>query len=320
MKYIRKKFMMFLLCSILLFVLIFWMGEKQKPLKIVYVSKSSEQSIDFWHSLTEGARMAAEEYDVDYTFLAPIQEKDYQRQNELIEQAIQLKPDVIVLSPADSEKTLPMAKKIKKEGIPLVLVDSVLKEDIADCIVSTDNVKAGEELGKYMNRMGSSEMKIGIVSHVKESSTAIDREQGIRNQLKREIKVRVFGESDYKYSYLQTKKMLKEHPDLTAVIATNEYATLGAAHYIKDAGLSKKIRILGFDSSIKELQLLESGMIQGIVVQRPFDMGYLGVESAVQIAKGKEVEKKIDSGFSFITKDTMFTEENQKLLFPIWLD
>lgn len=317
----KKRNALLLLTAFLGLLLLGVLTEQgRQKIRIVYISKSNEQSIDFWHSLTEGAAMAAEEYEIDYTFLAPLKETDYQKQNALIRETIRMKPDVIVLSPADSEKTLKAAKEIKKKGIPLVLVDSILKEEIADCIVATDNVKAGEELGNYMNTICKGEESVGLVSHVKDSSTAIDRETGIKNVIEAPVVDQVYGESDYEYSYEVTRQMLQAHPEITVIIATNEYATVGAATYIKATEQGGKVKILGFDNSVKELQMLEAGIIDGIVVQRAFDMGYLGIQAATSIAQGKQVEKRIHSGFRLITKESMYTEENQKLLFPIWMD
>ena len=46
-------------------------------------------------------------------------------------------------------------------------------------------------------------------------------------------------------------------------------------------------------------------------------MGYLGVETAVKLLEGEQVETYINSGSELITKENMYTEENQKLLFPV---
>jgi len=45
-------------------------------------------------------------------------------------------------------------------------------------------------------------------------------------------------------------------------------------------------------------------------------MGYLGVEQAYKIISREEFKVQLDSGSELITKDNMYTEENQKLLFP----
>ena len=52
-------------------------------------------------------------------------------------------------------------------------------------------------------------------------------------------------------------------------------------------------------------------------MQKPWNRGYLGVETAVRAVQGEAVEQNIDSGSELITKENMYTEENQKLLFPV---
>ena len=74
--------------------------------------------------------------------------------------------------------------------------------------------------------------------------------------------------------------------------------------------------MVGFDNSIEDVQLLEEGVFVGIVVQKPFNMGYLGIEQAYKILKNEEFKVQLDSGSELITKENMYTEENQKLLFP----
>ena len=97
---------MFPHCSLLLiaaaFLLSYAFGREdreKKQLSIIFISKTIDDS-DFWTQLIDGARMAAEEYEVKFSVCAPETEDDYVRQNELIEQAILEKPDAIVLTPS----------------------------------------------------------------------------------------------------------------------------------------------------------------------------------------------------------------------------
>ena len=75
-------------------------------------------------------------------------EEDVDKQIEIVEQAIEEKPDVILLAAVDKDKLLPVAKKIKEAGIGLIVIDSGLSEDIADCFVGTDNVAAARSVGE----------------------------------------------------------------------------------------------------------------------------------------------------------------------------
>jgi len=74
--------------------------------------------------------------------------------------------------------------------------------------------------------------------------------------------------------------------------------------------------MLAFDSSIKQNELLANGVINGLVVQQPFNMGYTGVKRAVEVAKGKKLPDVEYIEFQYINKENMYEEENLKLIFP----
>lgn len=293
----------------------------QRKWKLTYIVKINDRDNDFWTSLLEGAQMAADEYGVQLSILAPEREDDYEMQNQLILGAIKENPDAIVLSPCSYTEVTETAKKIREAGIYLIMVDSFLDEPIEDSSITTDNFQAGVKMGTYLADKLDEKSVIGIVSHVKESSTAMEREKGLRNGLgkfEQQIADVVFCNSDYEKAYEETKRMLAEHPDMNVIFGLNEYSAVGAARAVRDLGLSGKIQMVGFDNSIEEIQMLEAGIFSGIVIQKPFSMGYLGVEKAVSLLKGEAVSKRIDAGSELITKENIYTEENQKLLFPFW--
>ena len=289
---------------------------------MIYISKSIDENNEFWMALLSGAKMAAKEYNVNLTIWAPKDESDYEEQNQLIEKAIEKKPQAILLSASNYTETTPMAEKIKSKGIKLVLIDSEINSDIADSVVSTGNFIAGQKMGNYMRNFINNDTKIAIVSHVKGSSTALQRENGFRDGLEiyedKIIEV-VYCESKYDKAYDLTKEIIKEHQDINMIAALNEYSCMGAAKAVKELGLEKKIGIMGFDNSLEEVKLLEEGVLNGIVIQKPFNMGYFGVEQAAKIIKGENYIKYLDCGSKLITKEDMYTEENQKILFPFCL-
>lgn len=293
--------------------------DNRKPLNMIYISKSIDENNEFWMALLSGAKMAAKEYNVNLTIWAPKDESDYEEQNQLIEKAIEKKPQAILLSASNYTETTPMAEKIKSKGIKLVLIDSEINSDIADSVVSTGNFIAGQKMGNYMRNFINNDTKIAIVSHVKGASTALQRENGVRDGLgiyEDKIIEVVYCESKYDKAYDLTKEIIKEHQDINMIAALNEYSCMGAAKAVKELGLEKKIGIMGFDNSLEEVKLLEEGVLNGIVIQKPFNMGYFGVEQAAKIIKGENYIKYLDCGSKLITKEDMYTEENQKILFP----
>ena len=73
---------------------------------------------------------------------------------------------------------------------------------------------------------------------------------------------------------------------------------------------------MGVDSSQEAVQLMEHGVFRGIVVQKAFKMGYLGVEETVRLLRGQSYETNIDSGCQLVTPENMYSGEIEKLLFP----
>jgi len=59
---------------------------------------------------------------------------------------------------------------------------------------------------------------------------------------------------------------------------------------------------------------LKAGQIDALIVQNPYQMGYLGVKSVVMAIQGKPVEKKIDTGVAVVTKDKLDQPDIKALL------
>ena len=258
--------------------------------------------------------------DAEIPVMGPENEREVDTQNQMILDAIASEPDAIVLCPSSTDQTAAYAEQIEKAGIRLVLADSTMDEPMGSAVVATDNYEAGYKLGSYMKRFVKEDSVIGIVGHVKGSSTAVGREAGFRAGLGdagSQVAEIVFCDSDTDKAYELTKELLKKYPAMDLIVGTNEYSAVGAARAVRNLGKTDMVHMGSIDSSIEQIQFLESGVFDALVVQKPFNMGYLGVETAVRVTRGEKTEKSIDSGSELITKENMYTEENQKLLFPV---
>lgn len=315
---------MFLCCILTaLFLIIFnllsMQSQDQKVYKMILIPKTIDEKNGFWTSLIAGAELGAEEFKADIEIVGGKSETDVEGQIKCIQEGIEKQPDAILVSPCSYSEMSEALQKVVDHGIKLVLIDSVIDRDIAQGIVATDNYLAGRELGEFTRGMVTDQSQIGIVAYVKGSSTAIERENGMREGLgeyENQIMDVVFCGSSYDRAYKLTVDMLEKYPKMEVIMGTNEYSAVGAARAVKDLGLKGKVKVVGFDNSIEEIQLLEEGVFQGIIIQKPFNMGYLGVEQAVHILDGKKYEKNVDSGCKMITKENMYEEENQRLLYP----
>ncbi|MFD0692946.1 substrate-binding domain-containing protein [Paenibacillus sp. GCM10027628] len=294
----------------------------QKKYEIAVVLKTNNIRSDYWQMVSAGVKAAAKEFDVQIDITGPLSETDTDEQIRNLNDALARKPDAVILAATDYEKLAPSADQIKQSGVKLILIDTPIHSDAGESLIATDNVEAGKKIG--MTLVGPRKdgpLKVLAISDRKNSMAEKDREQGFKEAIASHPGVENAGtyyfEGTEDAAYDQVKRLLSLYPDIQGIAGLNEQATLGAARAVKEKKLSANIRLVGFDSSIYQVKLLEESSLQATIVQKPFNMGYLSVETAVQVLTGVKVNPKINIESLVITKDNMYTQENQELLFPL---
>ena len=289
--------------------------------RVIVVLKTIGPHMEFWQIVRAGIGEAATEYDIEPAIVGPRWERDIDRQIEIFANVIDQSPDAILLAASDYNRLVPLAERAAEEGITIVTLDSALNSDVPVSFVATDNVEAGMKAGREIDALVADDRPIAIVSHIPEVATAIDREQGVRRALEQRdpelILGTFFSENEPERAYGITQELVAQYPDLGGIVALNENSTVGVGRALRDLGVYEQVRLVGFDNSREEIQFLEQGVIHALVVQRPFNMGYLGIRTVVQALRGRDVEPVIHTDSVLVRRDEIFTEENQKLLFPI---
>ena len=286
---------------------------------MIYIPKIRDDTNDFWTSVISGCRMAAEEYNSELEIMAPDKEENIEEQNQLLEKAIEQKPDAILFSPSSMDASDDLLKKAKEQGIRIIYIDSYTDEELQDLTVATDNVEVGRMLGEYARTLINKDSKIAIVSHVKGVSTAVEREQGFREGLgdyANNIVEVVYCNSLFEKSYELTQELMEKYPDLKMIAGMNEYSAVGVGRAVSDAGVKDQIAVVGVDCSQEAINLMEMGVYKGIIVQKAFRMGYIGVEETIHLLNGDAVEKNIDSGCELVTPENMYNSDIERLIFP----
>lgn len=302
--------------------LLLWRNEKKsgnRSCSLIYIPKTEDVTNDFWTSLISGTKMAAAEYGAQLLVLAPDSEQDVSQQEQYLKEAIEAKPDAILISPSSFEGYTELLNKAKKDGIPLVFIDSYTSLEVQDLTVATDNLEAGRKLGEYARTLINEDDKLAVVSHVKGVSTALEREEGFRKglgTLQDNIVEVVYCDSLFSKAEELAKELMVKYPDLKMIAGMNEYSSVGAARAVKKAGKKDSIQIVGIDSSQEAVQMMEEGVFQGFVIQKAFKMGYMGVKETVHMLRGESYSRHLDSGCELVTPDNMYSREIEKLLFP----
>jgi ribose transport system substrate-binding protein len=113
-----------------------------------------------------------------------------------------------------------------------------------------------------------------------------------------------------------SENMLTAHPDVDGLFASAEPASIGAAQAVKSRGLSERVQMVGFDSSESLEKDLRDGVIDALVVQDPFNIGYQAVKTVIAALNGETPQKRIDSPAALVTRDNIDTPEVDALLHP----
>jgi len=278
---------------------------------------------EFWKSIHAGAIKAEVELgDVEIIWKGPLKEDDREEQLQIVETFISSRADAIVLAPLDDRSLVRPVQDAKSQGIPTVVIDSNLQSDVHVSFVATDNYRGGvlaaERIGEQMNGKG----RLLVLRYQEGSASTANREQGFLDTIHEKYTgIEILSDNQYagattETAYRASENLLNRFSEVDAIFTPNESSTFGCLRALQDRGLAGKVIFVGFDSSEKLVEALENGEIQGLVLQNPFRMGYLGVMTAAAFLDGKTVEKVIDTGVSIATPQNMTEPEIQTLLRP----
>ena len=291
------------------------------PLRVTLVLKTETDVAEFWGMLLSGVRKAAEEYGVELEVLISPTETDIERQIALIRQATESRPDVMILSAADYDRCAEATEEAIAAGISVVAVDTDVNAAGRACFVGSNNYQIGQEMGSQMASYLPEGGKVAVIQHMLTTTTGIDRTRGVIDALTKAGNIEILGSYCCDNSVLRaqqiTKELLEDEPDIRGFVCTNEVCNVGAANALVELGMGGRVFVVGCDNSQRQIAFLEQNIIQAIVTQRPFNMGYMAVQQAVRVAQGQTPEDFVEVACVLITRENMYTQENQKLLFPV---
>ena len=273
----------------------------------------------FWQSVHAGAVKAARENNVDVVWNGPATETDFGAQLQIVDAMINRHVDAITLAPIDRKAMISVVDRAADANIPLIVFDSGVDTDRFVSRVATDNYKAGglgaERLAKILNGKG----QVLIVAVQPGAASTEAREKGFEDVMRKNFPgIRIidkrYGMAEIAKSLTVSENMLTAHPEADGIFASNESSTMGAAQALRNR--QGKIKLVGFDWSPTLLDDLNSGLIDSLVVQNPFKMGYESVLTAVKKLDGQPVVKINDLEPRLIEKSNVNDPDVQAQLHP----
>jgi ribose transport system substrate-binding protein len=289
-------------------------GEKPATvLQIAVIPKGTTH--EYWKSIHAGAEkakleLAAQGIAVNIIWKGPLKEDDREQQIQIVENFTGQHVSGIVLAPLDNKALVAPVETAVSGKIPVVIIDSGLQTSAFASFVATDNREGGRiaarELGKLLGGTGNAIM---LRLQVGSASTE-EREAGFLEVMQKDFpNIKLLSTEEHAGATRDTAKTVSENllnkfgSQVNGIFACNESAAAGMLLALRDAGLAGKVKFVAFDSGETLNDGLQKGDIQGMVVQNPLRMGYLGVKTVVSAIRGEKVEARIDTGVGYVTKE-----------------
>jgi ribose transport system substrate-binding protein len=283
---------------------------------IVFIPKST--SATFYLFLVKGAKDRAKElgYKIDYQ--GPATESEIASQVDLVRNITKSKPAGILLAALDSKGLIPPVEEAIKSGVPVVMVDSGIDSDVPAASVTSDNYdggyKAGVEMAKALGEKGLV-ANLGIQAGSVSSKRSIGFNEAIAKFPDMKVLPIQWTNADAATSLNIASDLINGNPNIAGFFSACAPTAVGICQAVRAKGLEKKVKIVTFDPSPEILPLFSSGVIQVIIAQDPYQMGYQGVGFIDAARKNAKIEKKnIEIPPVVITPDNYNSEPVQKLL------
>jgi len=297
-----------------------------EQLSIAVIPKGTTH--EFWKSVHAGAVKAAQELSaagtpVEIIWKGPLREDDREQQVQVVEGFTAQQVDGIVLAPLDDRALVRPVEEAQRSGVPTVIIDSDLRSDALISFVATDNLKGGEMAADRLGELMGGKGRALLLRYAEGSASTTAREQGFMNRMKAAFPgIEVISSDQYAGATRETAKRASENllnrygAEIEGIFTPNETSTDGMLLALQDVGRAGQVKFVGFDGSTSLVAALRAKQLQGLIVQNPVRMGYLGVKTMVAHLRGEPTEKRVDTGVMLVTPENLETPEVRELVNP----
>lgn len=249
----------------------------------------------FFVQLRDGAKKAATAGGADLVVLDAQDRADKQASD--IEDLITRKVKVIIVNATDSDAIIPSILAANAANIPVITVDRSANGGKVAYHVASDNVAGGKLAGDYIKKLLGGRGNVVELQGIPGSSAARDRGAGFNTVLKTAAGLKRVASQPADFNRAKglsvMENILQSQPTIAAVFAHNDEMALGASQAVQAS--KRKILVVGFDATPDALAAVKAGTLAATVAQRPGDIGRLGVQRALEIAKtGKMPAKTVN--------------------------
>jgi len=288
-------------------------------LRFAVVIPQASNETEYWQVQLDGIRQAEEEIKqfgiVVETFLFDLNQKNAFR--DAAKEALQSKPDGILLAPSFLKESALFVEKCKEKQIPYVFINSDLPENEALAYIGPELVQSGYLSAQLMHFILHQPTKVLVVNISKLEDSLhhlLMKEQGVKKYFTdhhspHQLVKMDIHQTDLPSVVKEMEKKFEKDPDIGLIFVTNSQV-YKVARFLEKAK-RKDVLLIGFDFLKNNIEFLNKNIIQFLICQKPMQQGYKGVMALYQhLVLKTPVEKKSYMPIDIITRENQHFYKN----------
>ncbi|MGG1678448.1 substrate-binding domain-containing protein [Neobacillus sp. NRS-1170] len=285
-----------------------------------YVMVTFQVGIEYWKNVLKGFEDGAQALNVSVEYRGATN-YDVNEQITVLEQVIARKPSGIAISAIHPNALNVTINKAIDAGIPVVLFDSDAPDSKAYSFLGTNNFNAGATAAHEMADMIKNRGKIAVIT-LPNQQNHIDRANGFKETIEKQYPdIEVVAVKDGKGNQLVSGQvvsdLLKEHPDLNGIFATEANGGVGVGEALINLRKDKQVRIVSFDTDKQTLDMVKDGTIDATIAQGTWNMGYWSLQYLFHLqhdlirsqggpyTSGNQLLPRMDTGITVVTRENV---------------
>ena len=228
----------------------------------------STQNNPFFVTMANSVKAAAEKAGVNVKIVDA--QNDPAKQSNDIADLLQGNISVLIVNPVDSAAVSNSVLAANKAKIPVITIDRASDKGEVAVHIASNNIKGGEMAAEYIVSKLGEGTPVAELEGIPGASASRERGQGFHNIADKKLKVLAKQSANFDRSQ-----------------------GLTVSENILQAAANKQIFIIGFDGTDDGVKAVKDGTMAATIAQQPDKMGEIGVDAALKLAKGENVEKNI---------------------------
>ncbi len=289
-------------------------GSSGKTKRVILLTNGDDP---FWDAMRSGMEKGAEDFDLaavnlrvemdknDGTSKGQIDKlKQYAAQTDIAAVAISV-------TDADSAALARAMDELAGLGVHVITIDSdVNRERYRDsrfAYLGTDNIIGGQELGKAAKGLRPEGGTFATFYGIAAAANVIERTSGFAEGAGDQFKKAdgLSDDMDLTKAQDNVRNALQNHPSIDTLVGIWAYNAHAIVEVVKERDIRDKTTIVVFDAAPKAIQHMSEGYIDAMVVQNPYQMGYLGTKLMKALVEADEATiKEMFPGMDPKTGDT----------------